>query len=200
MKRRGFLQHLFLGASATALLPAESAVAKNTDAPVGNRNITVEIEALLRQTEAIWDSQDTAALRDLWDTDDSEPFYLAAEQDDWFVGWDAINAYLAPPPGTPKVTQAIRVRYYNLHARLLTPDLAFGAFWMRTDMKLVFQPRPFGSDTRVAAVFRKKPEGWRYVCYTEAFLSPNIYMQKLYEKNISPEYEDFFNEKMREGG
>jgi hypothetical protein len=69
---------------------------------------------------------------------------------------------------------------------------------MRTDMKLVFQPRPFGSDTRVSAVFRKKPEGWRYVCYTEAFQSPNIYMQKLYEKNISPEYEDFYKEKMQE--
>jgi len=107
----------------------------------------------LRKTEAIWDSQNTAALRDLWDTEDAEPFYLAAEQDDWFVGWDAINSYLAPPPGSPKVTQAIRVRYYDVHARLLAPDLAFAAFWMRTDMKLVFQPRPFGSDTRVAAVF-----------------------------------------------
>ncbi len=199
MKRRGFLQHMFLGASATSLLPVEAAMTKTITPPAVNTDITAEIEALLHQTEAIWDSQDTAALRDLWDTDDAEPFYLAGEQDDWFVGWDAINAYLAPPPGSPKITQAIRVRFYDIRARLLAPDLAFGAFWMRTDMKLVFQPRPFGSDTRVSAVFREKSEGWRYVCYTEAFQSPNIYMQKLYEKNISPEYEDFYKEKMQEG-
>jgi len=189
MKRRGFLQKMFLGASAAAVLPAEAA---DTGA-----NITAEIEDLLRQTEAAWDSQDTVKLRDLWDTDDAEPFYLAAEQEDWFVGWDAINAYLAPPPGSPPVTEAIRVRYYNLHARLLAPDLAVGAFWIRTDMKLVWQAKPFGSDARVSAIFRKKPEGWRYVSYMEGFQSPNLYMQKLYEKNISPEYQEFYDEKKR---
>lgn len=190
MKRRLFMQQLLLGASATAVLPADAAAA-NTD-------ITAEIEDLLRETEAAWDSQDTTAVRDLWDTDDSNPFYLAAEQDDWFVGWDAINAYLAPPPGSPKVTEAIRVRFYNLHARMLTPDLAVGAYWMRTDMKLVWEDKPFGSDTRVSAIFRKKPEGWRYVCYMEGFQSPNLYMQKLYENNISPEYEEFYKEKTQQ--
>jgi hypothetical protein len=40
-------------------------------------------------------------------------------------------------------------------------------------------------------VFRRKPEGWRYVCYTEAFQTPSIYMQKLFEKDISPEYRAF---------
>lgn len=189
MKRRAFLQTLFLGASATVVLPS--------DATAASTDITTELENLLRETEAIWDSQDTAALRNLWDTEDQEPFYLAGEQDDWFVGWDAINAYLAPPAGAPQVTEAIRVRFYDLRARLLAPDLAFGAYWMRTDMKLVWQEKPFGSDTRVAAIFRKKPEGWRYVCYTEAFQSPNLYMQKLYEKDISPEYEEFYREKTR---
>ena len=100
MKRRGFLQQLLFGASATTLLPIETSVAVDTDNKTVSPDLTAEIKALLRQTEAIWDSQDTAALRDLWDTDDTEPFYLAGEQDDWFVGWNAINAYLAPPPGT----------------------------------------------------------------------------------------------------
>lgn len=190
MKRRSFLQNMFLGASATAALRLEPASAST--------NFVGEIEALLRKTEAIWASQDTAALRELWDTDDAEPFYLAAEQKDWFVGWDAINAYLAPPAGSPQVTEAIRVRYYDLRARLLAADLAFGAFWMRTDMKLTWQEKPFGSDCRVSAIFRKKPDGWRYVCYAEAFESASMYMQKLYEKNISPDYQEFYEETMRE--
>jgi hypothetical protein len=64
---------------------------------------------------------------------------------------------------------------------------------MRTDMKLVFAPKPFGSDNRVSSVFRRKPDGWRYVCYTEAFQAPTIYMQKLAEKNISPDYPEFYD-------
>ena len=153
---------------------------------------------MLRETEAIWDSQNTAALRDLWDTDDTDPYYLAGEQENWFIGWEQLNAYLAP--AGRKVTEAIRVKFYDIHARLLTPDLAFAAYWMRTDMKVVFAPKPFGSDNRVSAVFRRKPEGWRYLCYTEAFQAPTLYMQKLFEKDISPDYDEFYQSKQNRGG
>jgi hypothetical protein len=199
MERRGFLKSLFAGSSAATFFSVggaqtAAATAASPDGKVTNETVTAEIEALLRTTEEIWDSQDTARLRDLWDTDDPDPYYLAGEQENWFAGWEAINAYLAPPPGTPKVTEAIRVRFYDVRVRLLGPDLAFAAYWMRTDMKLIFAPKPFGSDNRVSSVFRRKPEGWRYVCYTEAFQAPTIYMQKLAEKDISPEYPQFYKE------
>lgn len=198
MQRRGFLKSLFAGTSAAALFSADgsgAAAAKTTHSNLSaeNETVTAEIIALLRETEAIWDSQDTARLRSLWDTEDPDPYYLAGEQENWFVGWDAINSYLAPPAGSPKITEAIRVRFYDISVRLLAPDLAFAAYWMRTDMKLVFAPKPFGSDNRVSSVFRRTPDGWRYVCYTEAFQAPTIYMQKLAEKNISPDYPEFYD-------
>lgn len=183
MKRRDFLKRIVAGVPLGAAVG--SAVAAAAD-------VTAEIEELLVRTADIWASQDTAALRTLWDTDDPEPYYLAGEQDNWFVGWPAINAYLAPE-GAPKITEAIRVRFYDVSARLLAPDLAYAAYWMRTEMKLVFQPKPFGSDNRVSAVFRRKPDGWRYVCYAEGFQSPTIYMQKLYEKDVSPDYQEFYD-------
>jgi hypothetical protein len=195
MERRGFLRSLFAGTSAAALFSAGVSAAKTTSSRLSaeNETLTAEITGLLRETEAIWDSQDTSRLRNLWDTEDPDPYYLAGEQENWFAGWDAINSYLAPPAGSPKITEAIRVRFYDISARLLAPDLAFAAYWMRTDMKLVFAPKPFGSDNRVSSVFRRKPDGWRYVCYTEAFQAPTIYMQKLAEKDISPEYREFYD-------
>ena len=195
MERRGFLRSLFAGTSAAALFSAGVSAANSTPSRLSaeNETLTAEITGLLRETEAVWDSQDTARLRDLWDTEDPDPYYLAGEQENWFAGWDAINGCLAPPAGSPKVTEAIRVRFYDIRARLLAPDLAFAAYWMRTDMKLIFAPKPFGSDNRVSSVFRRKPEGWRYVCYTEAFQAPTIYMQKLAEKDISPEYREFYD-------
>jgi hypothetical protein len=190
MQRRGFLKNTLAGlsgASFSTLTP--TTVLASTD-------ITAEITALLRETESRWDSQNTESLKELWDTDDSEPFYLAGEQDDWFSGWDEINAYIAPKGG-PKITQAMRVRFYNIKARLLAPDLAFAAYWMRTDMKLVFQPKPFASDNRVSAVFRRKPEGWRYLAYAEAFQAPNMYMNKLMEKDVADDYQEFFEQKTK---
>jgi len=186
MRRRNFIGSLVASITGSTLAPAATA------AQVTTTDIKAEITALLRETERRWDSQDTASLRELWDTDDTEPFYLAGEQDNWFVGWEQLNAYLNPQGG-PKITQAMRVRFYDIKARLLAPDLAFAGYWMRTDMKLVFQPKPFGSDNRVSAVFRRKPEGWRYIAYTEAFQAPNMYMNRLMEKDVAPDYQDFFD-------
>ena len=186
MQRRYFIYSALAGISGTALAPL---AAGKTSTPT---DITAEITELLRETETLWDSQDTARLKELWDTDDSEPFYLAGEQDNWFVGWEQLNAYL-DPKGGPKVTQAIRVRFYDIQARLLAPDLAFAGYWMRTEMKLIFQPRPFASDNRVSAVFRRKPEGWRYLTYAEAFQAPNMYMNHLMEKDVAPDYQEFLD-------
>jgi len=183
---------------ALKILAAGAAVPAAALSATASPDITAEIEAVLRQTEEIWNSQDTARLRELWDRNDPEPFYLAGEQENWFVGWEALNAYLAPTGR--KVTEAIRVKFYDVKARLLAPDLAFAAYWMRTDMKVIYAPKPFGSDNRVSAIFRRKPEGWRYLCYAEAFQAPTIYMQKLFEKDISPDYDEFYQEKTGKGG
>jgi hypothetical protein len=188
MKRRRFISTALAGLSGAALAPIATARNPTTD------DINAAITELLRETEVRWDSQDTARLKELWDTDDSEPFYLAGEQDNWFVGWEQLNAYL-DPKGGPKITQAIRVRFYDIKARLLAPDLAFAGYWMRTEMKLVFQPKPFASDNRVSAVFRRKPEGWRYLAYTEAFQAPNMYMNHLMENDVAPDYQEFLDAK-----
>jgi len=197
MKRRELLHSMLLGSSVAAL-PA--AAAEQNRQTAGSDTLSTEIEALLRQTEQAWDSQDTSRIKALWDTDDESPYYLAGEQEDWFVGWEALDRYLDPPPGTPQVTQAIRVRFYDIRARLLAPDIAFAAYRMRTDMKLIFAKKPFGSDNRVSSVFRKKADGWKYVCYTEAFQAPTMYIQKLFEKDISPEYQQFFDQVTKKPG
>ncbi len=190
MKRRNLLQSL---AGATAVSCVSATLGAAEAAAMANEDITAEITAVLRETERLWAAQDTAALRDLWDTDNDNPVYLAAEQEDFFIGWDEINAYLAPE-NAPNITEAIRVKFSNITVRLIAPDLAFAAYWMRTDMKLVFQPKPFGSDNRATALFRRTNDGWKYLTYIEAFQSPSVYFQKLYEKDVSPDYPEFFEE------
>jgi ketosteroid isomerase-like protein len=190
VKRRNFMQKV---ASIFALGGMSSSLKAAETVPLSGEQITEEITAVLRQTEAIWASQDIAALLALWDLDNEHPFYLAAEQENFFIGWDDIKQYLAPE-NAPNITEAIRVIFRDITVRPIAPDLAFAAYWMRTDMKLVFQPKPFGSDNRATALFRKKADGWKYVTYIESFQSPSVYFQKLYEKDVSPDYREFYEE------
>lgn len=149
-----------------------------------------EIETLLRKTEKIWDTQDYGRLKELWDGDDNEPFYLAEEAGDWVVGWEALERYWTPMPGR-RMVEAMRVRYSNLRVKRLAPDLASAIYHLRFDMKIRGRMPAIGSEARVIATLRLKPEGWRYVSYAEAPMSPIKYVQHLYEKNVSPEFADF---------
>jgi hypothetical protein len=154
-----------------------------------------EIEELFRHYETIWDSQDYGRLKDLWDADDPEPFYLAEEQEDWRFGWDAVERYWVPTPGKSAL-ESIRMRYRDIHAKHIAPDLAIAACWVRHDMKLKGPMKATGGDARVMSVFRLKPEGWRFIAYGEGPMSPVLFMHKLYEMNVSPEFPGYNQQAM----
>lgn len=155
--------------------------------------LTSEIEALLRETEAAWNSQDYYRWLALWDADDIRPFYLAAEEKDFFRRRDQLEKYL-DPVSTAKVAEAIRVSFSNVSTRWLADDIAYAAYHMSSEMKLVFAPKPFTSKLRATSVLRRKPEGWRYICYAEGFQSPTMYLQTLVENAVPDDYIDFYRE------
>ena len=137
-----------------------------------DRELSAEIDAFLNEYEDLWNIQDPAGLIALWDQDDPEPFYLAEEQDTWRIGWDQVKDYWDPQG--PSATEALRMRFDTVNARYLTEekDLAFASFWIRFDTKMIFMPKPIGTDARASAIFRKKEDGWRLVTWAESPLSP----------------------------
>jgi len=149
-----------------------------------------EFEQLFRNYADIWNSQEYARLKEYWDEDDPEPFYLAEEQDDWKFGWPAVERYWVPNPGKSRL-ESIRMRYHEIRAKQIAADLAIVACWVRHDMKMRGPMKATGGDARVMSVFRRKPEGWRFIAYAEGPLSPVLFMHKLYEMNVSPDFADF---------
>jgi hypothetical protein len=147
-----------------------------------------EITALLRLCETLWDKQDYAGLRALWDEGEAEPWYVAEEIDTPMVGWEAMQTYWN---NNIKFQECIRVRYSNIRIKPLGPDLALALFDLRFDLQAVGPRKPMGGDNRVTAIFRRRPDGWRYCHYMEAPLSPITYIRKLYELNIAPEFPAF---------
>jgi hypothetical protein len=144
--------------------------------------ITSEVAAVIHATAERWNSQNYASVLDLWDPDEPTPFYLAEEQDDWFIGWERLRSYLAPPRPSPAV-QGIREEMRDIHVKQIGPDLAIAAWWLHFEMKIIGRP-PIGEEVRVSAVLRKTPAGWRYIHWAESPMTGVMYFQKLMERDV----------------
>jgi len=153
--------------------------------------LTREIEDLLRRTEAAWNSQDFRRWIALWDEADARPFYLAAEEKDFFTQRAQLDRYV-DPEGAAKVAQGIRMQFTNVRARWLAENLAYAAYHVSSEMKLEYAPKPFISRLRATSIVRRTDAGWRYVCYAEAFQSPTMYFQGLLEAAVPDDYMDYY--------
>ena len=125
-------------------------------------DLQIEIENVFRDAEKIWDSQQYGNLKNLWDQEDPSPFYLAEEQPNWKIGWEALKKYWEPIPGK-RMIEAIRMRFYDIQVKRLSDDLVFAAGWIRHDMKIRGPMKAWGGDARVCAVLRKKEDGWKFI-------------------------------------
>lgn len=143
------------------------------------------IKAVVHETAERWNSQDYRTVLELWDQDEEVPFYLAEEQDDWFIGWEPLRAYLAPPMPSP-VMEGLREEMYDISVKLIANDLAIAAWQMHFEMKMRGRP-PIGENVRVSAVFRKKPEGWRYIHWAESPMTALVYIEKLFQRDVDHE-------------
>jgi hypothetical protein len=150
----------------------------------------IEIDAVLKRTEQIWNSQQFHRLKEVWDADDPEPWYVPEEIDTPFTSWPEIERYWNPGR---KVLEAFRWQFSNLRVKSLSPDLALALFDHFYEIKLAVgppAPATAGFD-RCLALFRLKPEGWRHILYAQCPLGPDTYVRALRERIVSPDFDAF---------
>ena len=143
------------------------------------------VKALIHETAERWNSQDYRTVLELWDTDEETPFYLAEEQDGWFIGWEPLKDYLAPALPSPAV-MALREEMRDISVKFIADDLAIAAWYMHFEMQIRGRA-PIGEDVRVSAVVRKKPEGWRYIHWAESPITALVYIEKLFQRDVDHE-------------
>ena len=143
------------------------------------------VKAVIHDTAERWNSQNYSTVLELWDPDEEVPFYLAEEQDDRFIGWEPLRAYLDPPRPSP-VIECLREEMYDIEVKLIADDLAIAAWRMHFEMKIRGKA-PIGEDVRVSAVLRRKPEGWRYIHWAESPMTAMVYMEKLFQRDVDHE-------------
>ena len=152
-------------------------------------DVFTAIDAVLKTTREIWNSQDFARLKDVWDADDPEPWYVPEEVEMPFFSWPKIEKYWNPGR---KVLKGFRWDYSNLRVKQLAPDLALALFDHFYEIELIFGPQePTAGFDRVLTLFRKTSEGWRHILYAQCPLGPETYVRALRKTIVRPDFESF---------
>ena len=147
------------------------------------------IDEVLKRTREIWNSQDFARLKEVWDADDPEPWYVPEEIETPFFSWPQIEKYWNPGR---KVLKGFRWDYSNLRVKQLAPDLVLALFDHFYEIELIFGPQePTAGFDRVLTLFRKTPDGWRHILYAQCPLGPETYVRALRKTIVRPDFESF---------
>jgi hypothetical protein len=181
--RRMALQMMIALGGVAAGLPA--ATASGSSGP-----LWTEIDAVLKKTEEIWNSQHFFRLKDVWDADDPEPWYVPEEIVTPFRSWPEIEKYWGPPR---RVLRAFRWKFSNLQVKSLAPDLALALFDHFYEIDLAVGPPapPTAGFDRCLALFRRKPDGWKHILYAQCPLGPDTYIKVLRQKIVQPDFKAF---------
>ena len=176
---------LGLGVATLVGLAKSPAIAQDS----GDEDLLAEIEEALRQTQERWNSGERISLREMWDTDDPEPWYVPEEIVEPFTTWPEINAYWSPKT---RGLDYFKWGFGNVRAKRLAPDIALALFEHFYELKIKGDTQvPFGGFDRCLAIFRKKPEGWRHILYAQCPLGAETYVRALREQAIQPDFDTF---------
>jgi hypothetical protein len=160
--------------------------AMGADAAAGGA-LQAEIEAVLRRTESIWNSQHFYHLKDVWDGADPEPWYIPEEIRTPFYSWPEIEKYWGPER---RVLRAFRWGFGNLRVKALAPDLALALFDHYYELELALgktPPPPTAGFDRCLTIFRKTTDGWRHILYAQCPYGPDLYIREMAKRVGTPE-------------
>jgi hypothetical protein len=195
-RREALAMMMALGGMVTAAVPGPAAAGAHMNPAAfpevpssAPDEVYRAIDELLKTTREIWNSQDFGRLKEVWDGDDPEPWYVPEEIETPFFAWPALEKYWNPGR---KVLEGFRWDYDNLRVKQLAPDLAIAIFDHFYEIQLIFGPKePTAGFDRVLTLFRKKPEGWRHILYAQCPLGPESYVRALRKEIVRPDFGEF---------
>ncbi len=161
--------------------------------PLSSPAVRTEVVAVIERMSAMFTDRTGPRPITLFDRTDPAPQYLAEEESDWLIGWDALEWYFETPERNAAV-QAMDMTPSNIRVRSLAPDLALATWDIFAQMKFRRGP-PLGEKLRANAILRRTAEGWRFIYYAEAPKSALAYVRELYENMASPEFKSRFSER-----
>ncbi|MFO1455300.1 MAG: nuclear transport factor 2 family protein [Steroidobacteraceae bacterium] len=128
-----------------------------------------------------WTALALPTIEELWDPDEAVPYALPQEIRAPVIGWPALRDYWTR--GAARLRRA-SMRWWDLHAKPLGPDLAVALYQMHWNGDIVGFDGLVGIDSRVTAVFRRRGGHWRICHYVEAPAAPMLHLMKYYAQSV----------------
>lgn len=152
-------------------------------------SLDAELRTFFDEYEKRWNTKRYNTLNELWDADDQSPFYRPMEVDGYISTWDGLKRYWEPKPGVSFIDD-LNFRYTKLRAKLVAPDVAVVMSDFEWDLKLKGGEyvKPMSGKDPVIMVLKKKPEGWRMCAYVESCMHPAVYVKKVCEMAVRPNF------------
>jgi hypothetical protein len=132
-----------------------------------------------------WNRMDQPAIQELWDPEETEPYFLPQEIKEPIIGWDNLASYYA---NAKSRLDRCSMRVWDVNAKLAGPDLAVALHQMHWNGEIKGFDHLFGIDSRVTALFRKRDERWLICHYVEAPAAPMLHLQKYYASNVDQDF------------
>lgn len=134
---------------------------------------------------ACWTRLDQPAIRDLWDPEEAEPYFLPQEIMEPIIGWNDLTSYY-----TNAKARLVRcsMRVWDINVKLVGPDLAVALYQMHWNGEIKGFDHLFDIDSRVTALFRKRGDRWLICHYVEAPAAPMLHLQKYYASNVDTDF------------
>ncbi len=142
------------------------------------------VQALLGRVEGYWRALDLAPLETLWDTS-RPPLYIAEEASEIHTSFEAIRRYWA---FTRSIIEKMDLQLGRPEIVRLGDDLVTAVYPLHWECLIKGQKAPVGGDNRACAVLRRIGGNWLFTQYVEAPLAPIVYLRRLYEQAVSPEF------------
>jgi hypothetical protein len=147
-----------------------------------------ELGKFLGRFEDIWCRLRPTELRDLWDPEEDQPFYIAEEIAEPMYGWEVLEAYWRDAEA---ILLKFSIRTRDLRCKRVGAEHAVMNFIMHWNGLLRgMEQSPLGLDVRVSALLRKTAEGWRFCHYVESPLGAFPYLQASYGANVDEGFMD----------
>ena len=145
-----------------------------------------ELTPLIATWEDCWNRLEPTKLRDWWDPDEINPYYVAEEITDPMFSWDEIMPYWQE---AESILAHFSVRTWDHHCKLVGSDLASMQIMMHWNAVLAGpDPTPFGLDVRVSALARKISDTWLFCQWIESPVGALPYIKSRYTSNVDPEF------------
>ncbi len=145
-----------------------------------------ELNDLLVAFKDRWNHRQPTKLKELWDPEEINPFYIAEEVPDPMYGWDTIEPYWR---AAEDLLLKFSIRTWGLRCKYMSDELAAMNFMMHWNGLIKgMEEAPLGLDVRVSAIVRRTEQGWRFCHYVESPLGAFPYLKATYQANVDPEF------------